>query len=113
MSGVDGRVAIVTGAGRGLGRAYAIALAAEGAHVVVNDVANASAVVAEIVATGGLAVANDDTVAAADGARSIVACGREVFGTVDIVVANAGVMGEDRYENMSAETLDRHIDVNT
>src|SRR4051812_24688687 len=113
MTGVDGRVAIVTGAGRGLGRAYAVLLAAEGAHVVVNDVAGAGAVVAEIVAAGGSAVPNDDTVADADGATSIVACGQETFGAIDIVVANAGVMGEDPYENLTATTLDRHIDINT
>lgn len=102
----DGAVAVITGAGRGLGREYALLLAQRGARVVVNDfgvgisdvddsgeapvVNPADEVVAEILAAGGVAVANHDTVATVDGARSIVGTALDAFGTVDICVNNAG-----------------------
>lgn len=102
----DGRVAVITGAGRGLGREYALLLAARGASVVVNDfgvaisdtgddgeapVSNpADDVVAEIVAAGGEAVANHDTVATVDGGDAIVQTALDAFGRVDICVNNAG-----------------------
>ncbi|KQX23530.1 MULTISPECIES: SDR family NAD(P)-dependent oxidoreductase [unclassified Sphingomonas] len=98
---LDGRVALVTGAGRGLGRAHARLLAAHGAKVVVNDPGvglggeggdetPARDVVAEIEADGGTAVANFDTVATEDGARAMVRQAIDSFGRIDIVVNNAG-----------------------
>ncbi|WP_176488983.1 SDR family NAD(P)-dependent oxidoreductase [Rhizorhabdus dicambivorans] len=98
---LDGRVALVTGAGRGLGRAHARLLAAHGARVVVNDPgvglggeggdqAPARDVVAEIEAAGGSAVANFDTVATEDGARAMIRQAIDSFGRIDIVVNNAG-----------------------
>jgi 2-hydroxycyclohexanecarboxyl-CoA dehydrogenase len=89
---LDGQVSVITGAGRGLGRAYALAYASEGARVVVNDVdaSSAAAVVDEIVASGGEAVANDDTVAEPSGAERIVATGVERFGRIDVMITNAG-----------------------
>jgi NAD(P)-dependent dehydrogenase (short-subunit alcohol dehydrogenase family) len=102
----DGKVAIITGAGRGLGREYALMLAGRGAKVVVNDLGVAISdtdgsgeapatnpaddVVAEIVAAGGEAVANYDTIATVEGGAAIVATAVDAFGTVDVVVNNAG-----------------------
>ena len=102
----DGRVAVITGAGRGLGREYALLLASRGARVVVNDFGVAISdtgddgvapatnpaddVVAEIVAAGGEAVANHDTVATVDGGDSIVKTALDTWGRVDICVNNAG-----------------------
>ncbi|MFI5957525.1 SDR family NAD(P)-dependent oxidoreductase [Cryptosporangium sp. NPDC051539] len=97
----DGRVAVVTGAGRGLGRAHALELASHGAAVVVNDLGTATdgsgeavdvadQVVKEIEAAGGVAVANHDSVADAEGAGAIVGTALERFGRLDIVVNNAG-----------------------
>jgi NAD(P)-dependent dehydrogenase (short-subunit alcohol dehydrogenase family) len=99
----SGRVAIVTGAARGLGRAHALELARQGAAVVVNDVgaeldgtggsaAPAAAVVAEIESFGGRAVVNGDDVSDWDGARRLVATAVEAFGGLDVVVNNAGVV---------------------
>src|SRR6478736_1860411 len=102
----DDKVVIITGAGRGLGREYALLLAARGAKVVVNDlgvaisdtdgsgeapaVNPADEVVAEIAALGGEAVANHDTIATAQGGAAIVATALDAFGSVDVVVNNAG-----------------------
>jgi NAD(P)-dependent dehydrogenase (short-subunit alcohol dehydrogenase family) len=97
----DGRVAIVTGAGRGLGREHALRLAARGAKVLVNDLGGASdmtgadagpatEVVAEIEAAGGTAAANFDSVATSDGGRAIVTDAQARWGRVDIVINNAG-----------------------
>jgi NAD(P)-dependent dehydrogenase (short-subunit alcohol dehydrogenase family) len=121
----DGRVAIVTGAGRNLGRAYAHLLAARGAHVVVNDLgvaisdtdgsgtapaANpAQQVVAEIADAGGAAVANEDSVATPDGGRAIVQTALDTFGRLDIVVNNAGVVRQAPFEDYGPSLLDDEL----
>ena len=94
---LDGKVAVVTGAGRGVGRAYAHALAAAGAAVVVNDVAAAEGspaadVAAEIEAAGGRAIANTDSVADFEATAAMMGSAVEAFGRLDIVVANAGII---------------------
>ena len=116
------KVAIVTGGGRGIGRAHALALAAEGAKVVVNDVgaerngAGASAqpaheVAAEINRVGGQAVANDDSVADFAAARAIVQSAIDHFGRLDILVNNAGVFWHFLIHEMPEEAWDRVIGV--
>ena len=117
----DGRVAVVTGAGGGLGRAHALELAARGARVVVNDIggslqghdrstAAAEQVVAEIRAAGGQAVASFDSVATADGGAAIVATALDAFGRIDIVVNNAGILRDKAFHNMDATMIDAVID---
>ena len=113
-----GRVAVVTGAGRGLGRQHALLMAAEGARVVVNDrggradgsgagdAGPARDVVAEIRAAGGVAVANADDVADWEGARRLVACAIEEFGALHVLVNNAGILRDRFLVNMSAEEWD-------
>src|SRR5579862_1995204 len=101
--GFDGRVAIITGAGGGLGRSHALLLASRGARLVVNDVGGsvsgdgsdagpAQRVVDEIIAAGGEAVADTNSVATPEGGEAIVATALEHFGQVDIVVNNAGIL---------------------
>ncbi len=118
----DGRVAVVTGAGGGLGRSHALELARRGAHVVVNDLggavdgtgASASAaeqVVAEIRAAGGDAVANADSVATPEGGAAIVQCALDSFGRIDVVVNNAGILRDAAFKNVTPELLDAVIDV--
>lgn len=113
----DNRVAIVTGAGNGLGRSHALLLAARGASVVVNDPggardgkggdhAAADKVVAEIKAAGGKAVANYDSVAERDSAANIVKTAVDAFGTVDIVVNNAGILRDKSFHNMSLDDFE-------
>jgi NAD(P)-dependent dehydrogenase (short-subunit alcohol dehydrogenase family) len=114
---LDGRVAVVTGAGGGLGRSHALALAARGAKVVVNDLGGsrdgsgagsemADAVVTEIVAAGGEAVANYDSVATPEGGRAIVQSAIDAFGRIDIVVNNAGILRDVSFANITPEALD-------
>lgn len=115
----DGQVAIVTGAGQGLGRAYALELARRGARVVVNDLADpnseetpsADIVVAEIEAAGGIAVASHDTVASPEGGQAIVERAVDSFGTVDAVIHNAGVWRHKYFHEMTSDQLDPVIDV--
>jgi NAD(P)-dependent dehydrogenase (short-subunit alcohol dehydrogenase family) len=103
MGSLDGKVAIITGSGRGIGRAEALLFAREGCMVLVNDVgggrdgtgsdpAAATAVVREIHEAGGEAVANHDTVATVEGATKIVDAAIAAFGRVDILVNNAGIV---------------------
>lgn len=110
MSQVDfkGQVAIITGAGRNLGRGYCIELARRGAAVVVNDIDSdaANSVVEEIKRVGGKAVASYDTVATADGGRSIVAKAVEQFGTVDILINNAGNVRAGNFASMQFEDFE-------
>jgi NAD(P)-dependent dehydrogenase (short-subunit alcohol dehydrogenase family) len=118
----DNRVAIVTGAGNGLGRAHALLLASRGAKVVVNDPggardgkggdhAAADKVVAEIKAAGGQAVANYDSVADKAGAINIVKTATDAFGTLDIVVNNAGILRDKSFPNMTMEDFDFVVQV--
>jgi NAD(P)-dependent dehydrogenase (short-subunit alcohol dehydrogenase family) len=119
---LDGRVAIITGAGRGLGRSYAHLLAARGAAVVVNDLgvsldgtdvgsSPAHEVVDEIVNAGGLAIGNVDNIADPSGAESLAATAIENFGRIDIVINNAGIVHYSEFPETSLEDLKRHIDV--
>ena len=110
---LEDRVAIVTGSGAGLGRAYAVDLAARGAAVVINDVASERAddTVAEIERTGGRAVACYDSVADVAGARAIVGRAVEAFGTVDILVNNAGTMRNGWFEELTSDDLEAMLAV--
>ncbi|WP_078323851.1 SDR family NAD(P)-dependent oxidoreductase [Mycobacteroides salmoniphilum] len=116
----DGRVVIVTGAGGGLGREYALLLAGRGAKVVVNDIGTpdellgagssdtpAHSVVAEIRALGGEAIADTNTVATGDGGRAIVGAALDAWGRVDIVINNAGIIGPIK---AFAELTDEDVD---
>ena len=110
MGSLTGKVAIVTGAGAplGLGRAYAMALAAEGARVVVNDVnESADAVVAEIVAAGGEAVSVLAPVGSREAASTILAAALDAFGRVDILVNNAGIVAFTPVLDLEEDLWDR------
>lgn len=103
---------MVTGAGSGLGRAYALELARRGASVVVNDIGeSADAVVAEIEVAGGTAVANRDSVATRVGGQAMVGAALERFGRLDILIANAGILRQARFEDMSEDDITSVIDV--
>ena len=118
----DNRVAIVTGAGTGLGREYALLLAARGAKVVVNDIGGAvdgqggsarpaAAVVAEIKAAGGEAIANHDSVADPAGAQRIVDAALKTWGRLDILINNAGILREATLQGTSLDAIEKVIGV--
>jgi NAD(P)-dependent dehydrogenase (short-subunit alcohol dehydrogenase family) len=122
MGLLDGKVAIVTGAGGGLGEAYAKLFAREGAAVVVNDLGGArdgtgadrsaaQKVVDEITAEGGRAVANGDDVASVQGGENILKAALDSFGKVDILVCNAGILRDKTFANTSEADWDAVIKV--
>ncbi|MEU5880600.1 SDR family NAD(P)-dependent oxidoreductase [Spirillospora sp. NPDC047279] len=118
----DGRVAVITGAGRGLGRAYALLLAARGARVVVNDSGGtlagegtdggpADEAVREIKAAGGEAVACTESVATAEGGRAVVDAALDHFGRIDVLVHNAGIVRSAPLTEMTYDDFDAVLDV--
>lgn len=128
MIRLDGRVAIVTGAGQGLGRAHALLLSARGAKVVVNDIGAAldggasdnggdslrpaERVVAEIAAAGGEAVASFDDISRPEGGVALIARAMERFGSADILINNAGILQQKDFFAITAEEFDRIFAVN-
>ncbi len=122
MGLVDGKVAIVTGAGGGLGREHALLLASEGASVVVNDLGGtrdgagagatmAEAVVEEIRAACGEAAASYDSVSTVEGGENILRTALDAFGRIDILINNAGILRDKTLANIDEETWDTVIDV--
>ena len=120
--GFDGKVAIITGAGGGLGRSHALDLARRGALIVVNDLGGstdgtgssesaAQKVVDEITAAGGEAVANYDSVATPEGGKAIVQTAVDTFGRIDIIINNAGILRDTSFKNMTPEMLNPVLDV--
>lgn len=118
----ENRTVIVTGAGNGLGKAYALELGSRGAKVVVNDLGGsvdgsgsasspADDVVNEIIKNGGDAIANYDSVATKEGGESIVQSALDNFGTVDAVINNAGILRDKSFANMSEDELSLILDV--
>jgi len=122
MGALDGRVAVITGAGRGIGREHALLFAREGARVVVNDLGGsadgagsdagpAQEVVDEIVAAGGEAVANTDNIAQWDGAKNLVSQAIDTYGQLDIVVNNAGILRDGFIPTLSEQEWDLVMEV--
>ena len=120
--GYDGKVAIITGAGGGLGRQHALLLASRGALVVINDLGGAvdgtgsdkgaaERVVDEIKALGGEAAADTNSVATPEGGKAIVQSALDAFGRVDIVINNAGILRDKAFHNMTPDLVDPVIDV--
>jgi NAD(P)-dependent dehydrogenase (short-subunit alcohol dehydrogenase family) len=118
----DGRVAIVTGAGCGLGREHALLLASRGAKVVVNDLGGgtdgtgasagpAERTAKEIEDLGGVAVADASSVATVEGGQAIVDTALDAFGGVDVVISNAGILRDKAFHNLTPELLDPVLDV--
>jgi NAD(P)-dependent dehydrogenase (short-subunit alcohol dehydrogenase family) len=118
----DGRVAVVTGGGRGIGRAYALLLAERGASVVVNDLGGtmegdgsddqpAATVTAEIVDAGGAAIADTSDIATVEGGQSLVDAAVDRFGHIDIVVNNAGIIRFGSLPEVDAGNLEAHLAV--
>jgi NAD(P)-dependent dehydrogenase (short-subunit alcohol dehydrogenase family) len=122
MGALDGRVAIITGAGRGIGREHALLFAREGARVVVNDLGGAAdgtgadagpaqQVVEEIRALGGEAVANVDNVADWEGGERLIQTALDAFGGLDVLVNNAGILRDRMLTNMSEDEFDAVVHV--
>lgn len=122
MGALDGRVAVITGAGRGIGREHALLFAREGASVVVNDLGGANdgsgadagpaqEVVAEIEAAGGSASANTDNVATWDGAQGLVRQAVDTYGKLDVVVNNAGILRDGYVASLTEQQWDDVIAV--
>ena len=122
MGMLDGKVALVTGAGGGLGRAHAMLLAAEGAKVVVNDLGGArdgtgastsmaDGVVDEIVANGGEAIAHYGSVTSREDAQGMVDAAVSQYGKIDILIANAGILRDKSFKNMTDDMWDVVMDV--
>jgi NAD(P)-dependent dehydrogenase (short-subunit alcohol dehydrogenase family) len=122
MGALDGRIAIITGAGRGIGREHALLFASEGAKVVVNDLGGgvdgsgddrsaAQQVVDVIVGAGGEAVANADDITDWDGGKRLIATAIEAFGDLHVLVNNAGILRDRVLVNMTEEEWDSVIDV--
>ncbi len=120
MALLEGKVAIITGAGNGIGRAHALLFAKEGASIVVNDVGGArdgtgsdasaaDVVVKEVIAAGGKAVASHETVSTIEGASAIVKRGVDAFGKVDILVNNAGILRDKTFLKMDEAMWDAVI----
>jgi len=118
----DDRVALITGAGRGLGRAYALLLAARGAMVVVNDpgvsmqgegtdAGPAQSVVDEIRAAGGQAIASTDSVATPEGGQAMIDLARDHFGSIDILIHNAGIVRRGGLAELSYDDFETVLDV--
>ncbi len=118
----DDQVAVVTGAGGGLGRQYALLLASRGARVVVNDTGGsvtgsgsdsdaASAAAEEIRSQGGAAIADTHSVATPEGGQAIIETARDAWGRVDILINNAGIVRDATFEDMTADRLDPLLDV--
>lgn len=118
----DNRVALITGAGRGLGRAYALLLASRGAKVVVNDpgvsmqgdgcdAGPAETVVNEIMAAGGEAMANTDSVATPEGGQAMVDAALNAYGRIDVVIHNAGIVRRAPLAEMSVDDFETVLDV--
>jgi NAD(P)-dependent dehydrogenase (short-subunit alcohol dehydrogenase family) len=117
----DGRVAVVTGGGGGLGRSYSLELARRGARVIVNDLGGsvdgsgsgnraADAVVEEIERAGGEAIPNYDSVSSPEGGEAIIAAAMDAFGKVDVVINNAGILRDRSFSNMTLEDLHGVLD---
>jgi len=122
MGALDGRVAVITGAGRGIGREHALLFAAEGAKVVVNDLggapdgsgedrSSAQVVVDEITAAGGEAVANADDITDWEGGKRLIETAVEAFGNLHVLVNNAGILRDRVLVNMSEDEWDSVIKV--
>jgi len=120
--GFDGKVAIITGAGGGLGREHALLLASRGAQIVVNDLGGsvsgeggdagpAQRVVDEITAGGGIAVADTNSVSTPEGGEAIVQTAIDHFGRVDIVINNAGILRDKTFHNMTPDLMNPVLDV--
>jgi NAD(P)-dependent dehydrogenase (short-subunit alcohol dehydrogenase family) len=118
----EGKVAIITGAGGGLGRAHALLLASRGAQIVINDIGGsvsgegndagpAAKVLAEIEAAGGIGVTDANSVSTPEGGEAIVQTALDNFGRVDIVINNAGILRDKSFHNMEPELVDAVLDV--